>query len=396
MFFFNSITLKGAVPTFLSVQDFDDWSNKFVNLFNQMTSDPTYMIRKTFPFNLTIEFNDTDCPIRNYGVSKPEIEDLLREILGNDISSKRIDDIIKSRKIDDSIWDILRNKYGSLCENKYKEIEEILKSDAFSQEISAEYIHDNNKIVFYKKVINKMKIETRTLSSLYEEIYSQMLLYSYLYKYNESNFLIDVDDLINRNDYTSEVIKCSLSEYICKKYCDKYGINSDRYLDLVKHSVLFYPYSGALCIYDDLKFEEILFLVHEDMDKALRLLFGYCYYLFYGIKNRKEIKIKNKDNGEYPKLRVNSNHKGKIIYLLPYDIDEFYDNLTEIRHFFIYVYYKDGSIDTHITKSEKISDSSRIISNVITSDIIKNNPRFDDIKYIIASCQKYSNGVNHN
>lgn len=74
------------------------------------------------------------------------------------------------------------------------------------------------------------------------------------------------------------------------------------YLNLVKHSVLFYPYSGALCIGDDLKFEEILSLVHEDMDKALRLLFDYRYYLFYGIKNRKEIKNSKYANGLYTRM----------------------------------------------------------------------------------------------
>jgi len=395
MFFFNNITLKGAVPTFLSVQDFDDWSNKFVNLFNQMTSDPTYMIRKTFPFDLTIEFNDTDCPTKEYGlIPKDEVLDMVNEIAGSNKKStkEKITKIVDLELDPEYICEELRDKYDSEeAYEKRKEIEDIVSLVKSIDEIPAVYIKEDNKIIFYKKVINKLKNARRTLISIYEECYIPVLFYSYLYSIS-NNPNNDYYDLLHRNDYISEVIKCSLSEYFSKEYCDKFGINYDKKFTRVsRRSVVYYPFSGFKYI-NNIKFFKLLPNYQYDMDSSLRLLLNNPD-LYYQIKNKKEFGVKKPGNVniEYPDVRMKKIHNAKPIYLLPYDEVKFYNNVKAIGSYSILVQYKDGSIDAHIEDASSIGGSNDIISSIINLGIIQNNLRFDDILYIIASCNKYDN-----
>lgn len=395
MFFFNNITLRGAVPTFLSVQDFDDWSNKFVNLFNQMTLDPTYMIRKTFPFNLIIEFNDTDCPTKGYGlIPRDEVLDKVNKIVGSNKKStkEKITKIVDLELDPEYISDELRDKYDPEgAYEKLKEIEDIVSLVKSIDEIPAVYIKEDNKIIFYKKVINKLKNARRTLISIYEECYIPVLFYSYLYSIN-NNPNIDYYDLLYRNDYISEIIKCSLSEYFSKEYCDKFGINHDeKFTRVSRRSVVYYPFSGFKCIYN-IKFFELLPNYQSDMDSALRLLLNNPD-LYYQIKNKKEFEAKKRDkvNIEYPDARMKKIHNAKPIYLLPYDEVKFYNNVKAIGSYSILVQYKDGSIDTHIEDAASIGGSNDVISSITNLGIIQNNSRFDDIIYIIASCNKYDN-----
>jgi len=57
-------------------------------------------------------------------------------------------------------------------------------------------------------------------------------------------------------------------------------------------------------------------------------------------------------------MNVSFTKNGKNIYLLPDDIDDFYNNLKAIGSFCITVLYNDGSFDSHITNSSNIKDSS--------------------------------------
>ena len=149
-----------------------------------------------------------------------------------------------------------------------------------------EYRNATQEIVLYTKNIESSCENSSEYLKAFEKTFAHELFhfwhYTFLYLEKKD------EDILNRIDATSKVIKESLASYFEYSYCNTHGIPFDKYAMWFKHEPSFFPYAGAKSIENNEQFYNI-FKLSSDFDAALRTLFSKnnedCEQ-FYKIKNK--------------------------------------------------------------------------------------------------------------
>ncbi len=170
--------------------------------------------------------------------------------------------------------------------NVYTHIKEIASSVKLYCSRLGEYRNATREIVLYTKNIESSCKNSSEYLKVFEKTFAHELfhfLHYYLLYVAEKD-----EDILNRIDATSKVIKESLASYFEYSYCNSHGIPFDKNEMWDKYEPSFFPYAGAKFIWNDAQFNEI-FELSSDLDAALRKL------LFKDLEGHKQFyKIKNK------------------------------------------------------------------------------------------------------
>ena len=192
---------------------------------------------------------------------------------------------------------------GENYESVRSGLKEIFEMVAFEQLVLGEYIYPEIIILYTKNIeqTQRAKGEKRTLAEVYEEVFAHEMFHAYHYQDK-------TEELIERMDYTSRVVKESLAAAFEWKYCVEYKIpNADalRY-EWGTYPVTTYPYSGAgnllkpvphkamVCL-DEAAFCDVFYRSQVDMDRALRMLVPNEFYNIKNLVHYREIKVMSTD-----------------------------------------------------------------------------------------------------
>ena len=292
---------KKQMPIYLNEAQFKQWGMYFNQLILKIGL-------HTLGFDdLGIEFSNDEETSRYGALFIQELKKLIREIWGTNEEIERvlqkIEDYNDYKKLIQELANIINGIRNSNPEVENSEIlYAFLKELEFECSVVGRYIHNEKKIVlFTKNIENVAKIHENTPEQEFEKVFIHELFHAYHYKN-------DAGEIVKRKDYTSKVVKESLASAFEWFYCIENKINGYDELrnSWWEHSVVVYPYSGALDLLEtrgglslcyDLntkKFCQVFEKSLLDMDGALRILLE--SYDFYGIKNAsfyfKEIRTK--------------------------------------------------------------------------------------------------------
>lgn len=183
------------------------------------------------------------------------------------------------------------------------QLEDIFDMVAFKQLILGEYIHPQIIVLYTKNIEHTQQApgEKRTLEQIYEEVFAHEMFHAYHYQ-------SDPEELAERMDYTSRVVKESLAAAFEWAYCVTYKIpNADnlRY-EWERYSVITYPYSGAkhllqpvphkaMVYLDKTAFCDVFHTSLVDMDRALRMLVSDEFYRIKNLIHYREKKVMSTD-----------------------------------------------------------------------------------------------------
>ena len=286
------------IPPYLRSEHFAIWIHKF----NRMLEEIGLSAWRYADIELNIRFlneRKTD----SYGsLTISELKNIIRETWG---TSKEIEDILSKINSKEDCRKFIQELMGVLCRLRHdadprnpEEIYSYLNDLILEVSVLVEYIHKTQEIVLYTKNIEDAAEKNgNSVSREFEKVFAHELFHAYHYDN-------DKREMINRQDYTSKVVKESLASAFEWFYCDENKING---ADRLKSSwydnrVFYYPYSGARnllsatgrfsecnCL-NRRKFSDIYNKSLEDMDDAMRRLLD--SYDFYEIKNAGQIKRK--------------------------------------------------------------------------------------------------------
>ena len=296
-------------PPYLNDAFFTYWFNKFNKLLVKIGLSEWNCSN----VDLKVEFSNEEKK-KLYGtLTIEELKEIIRDSWG---VHKEIEEILDKIDSYDDYHKLLQELMGAIyriyperdCRNP-EELHALLDDLEFEMPILGEYINNHKLIILYIPNIEKAAVDHGNISSReFEKIFIHELFHAY-------HYADDSDELVERYDYTSKVVKESLASAFEWHYCIENKINGDDKLkdSWYKYSVLIYPYSGARNLIleigrftgqytlDNKKFFKIFDLSLTDMDGALRVLLP---YEFYRIKNlihihEKKVVITAKAHGTY-------------------------------------------------------------------------------------------------
>ena len=294
------------LPTYLSARNFNEWYSKIsitaknIGLATPVSDD------------LMISFSDKE-KTRIFGsLSVEEAKNKIRERW--DIS-KRANDLLDGLQAPEDFHEsqlasplaeeisAANRDRNETYESVRTQLEDIFDMVAFKQLVLGEYIHPQ-RIKLYTKNIEQTQHapgEKRTLEQIYEEVFAHEMFHAYHHQ-NEP------EELVERMDYTSRVVKESLAAAFEWDYCveNKIPIADDLRYEWARYSVITYPYSGAkhllqpvphramVCL-DKTAFCDAFHTSLVDMDRALRILVPDEFYRIKNLIHYRERKVMSTD-----------------------------------------------------------------------------------------------------
>ena len=282
------------LPSDLSARNFNEWHSKICAAAKNIG------LSAPVSDDLMISFSDTE-KTRIYGsLSVEEAKNKIRERWN---ISERANDLLDGLQTPEDFHEsqlasplaeeisAANRDRKETYESVRAQLEDIFDMVAFKQLVLGEYIHPQIIVLYTKNIEHTQHTpgETRTLEQIYEEVFAHEMFHAYHYQ-NEP------EELVERMDYTSRVVKESLAAAFEWAYCveNKIPKADDLRYEWDRYSVITYPYSGAkhllqpiphkamVCL-DKTAFCDIFHISLVDMDRALRLLLA--PEEFYKIKN---------------------------------------------------------------------------------------------------------------
>lgn len=286
------------IPPYLRSEHFAIWIHKFNHVLEKIGLSAW----RYADIELNIRFSN-ERKTDSYGsLTISELKETIRGTWG---TSKEIEDILSKINNKEDFRKLIQELMGVLCRlchdddpRNPEEIYSYLNELIFEVVVLGEYIHTTQEIVLYTKNIEDAAEKNgNSVTREFEKVFAHELFHAY-------HYANDKREMINRQDYTSKVVKESLASAFEWFYCDENKING---ADRLKSSwydnrVFYYPYSGARTLLSATgrfsefyclnrkKFSEIYNKSLEDMDDAMRRLLD--SYDFYEIKNAGQIKRK--------------------------------------------------------------------------------------------------------
>ena len=294
------------LPSYLSARNFNEWYTKI------STTAKNIGLSVPVSDDLMISFSDTE-KTRIFGsLSVEEAKNKIREKWN---ISERANDLLDGLQTPEDFHEsqlasplaeeisAANRDRKETYESVRAQLEDIFDMVAFKQLILGEYIHPQIIVLYTKNIEHTQKApgERRTLEQIYEEVFAHEMFHAYHYQ-NEP------EELVERMDYTSRVVKESLAAAFEWAYCVENKIpNADdlRY-DWDRYSVITYPYSGAkhllqpvhhkamVCL-DKTAFCDVFHTSLVDMDRALRMLVSDEFYRIKNLIHYREKKVISTD-----------------------------------------------------------------------------------------------------
>ena len=294
------------LPSYLSARNFNEWYTKI------STTAKNIGLSVPVSDDLMISFSDTE-KTRIFGsLSVEEAKNKIREKWN---ISERANDLLDGLQTPEDFHEsqlasplaeeisAANRDRKETYESVRAQLEDIFDMVAFKQLILGEYIHPQIIVLYTKNIEHTQKApgEKRTLEQIYEEVFAHEMFHAYHYQ-NEP------EELVERMDYTSRVVKESLAAAFEWAYCVENKIpNADdlRY-DWDRYSVITYPYSGAkhllqpvhhkamVCL-DKTAFCDVFHTSLVDMDRALRMLVSDEFYRIKNLIHYREKKVISTD-----------------------------------------------------------------------------------------------------
>lgn len=294
------------LPSYLSARNFNEWYTKI------STTAKNIGLSVPVSDDLMISFSDTE-KTRIFGsLSVEEAKNKIREKWN---ISERANDLLDGLQTPEDFHESqlaspLAEEISAANRDQKKtyesvraQLEDIFDMVAFKQLILGEYIHPQIIVLYTKNIEHTQQApgEKRTLEQIYEEVFAHEMFHAYHYQ-NEP------EELVERMDYTSRVVKESLAAAFEWAYCVENKIpNADdlRY-DWDRYSVITYPYSGAkhllqpvhhkamVCL-DKTAFCDVFHTSLVDMDRALRMLVSDEFYRIKNLIHYREKKVISTD-----------------------------------------------------------------------------------------------------
>ena len=294
------------LPSYLSARNFNEWYTKI------STTAKNIGLSVPVSDDLMISFSDTE-KTRIFGsLSVEEAKNKIREKWN---ISERANDLLDGLQTPEDFHEsqlasplaeeisAANRDRKETYESVRAQLEDIFDMVAFKQLILGEYIHPKIIVLYTKNIEHTQKApgEKRTLEQIYEEVFAHEMFHAYHYQ-NEP------EELVERMDYTSRVVKESLAAAFEWAYCVENKIpNADdlRY-DWDRYSVITYPYSGAkhllqpvphkamVCL-DKTAFCDVFHTSLVDMDRALRMLVSDEFYRIKNLIHYREKKVISTD-----------------------------------------------------------------------------------------------------
>ena len=279
-------------PSYIQCEEFIAYNYHFEDLIDELGL-------PSFPYTkLTVEFSDEE-NTNTYGIlTVEELKNIIRKKYG---SNEKIEEILNKihskedfKRLLEELLCELHRIFGNQNVHNFEDISCYVKDLEFKMDILGSYMHDSERIILYSKNIEK---SARKLGVNPKDRLMATFIHELFHAYHYEN---DKGELVNREDYTSSVVKESLASAFEWLYCFKSKLNTvcdDLYKSWYRSSVLHYPYSGAMglvddcaihCTLNDKKFRDDVF-IHSltNVDVALRNLLDDSD--FYRIKNAKSV-----------------------------------------------------------------------------------------------------------
>ena len=312
------------MPSYLNKSYFDDWFDKF-NYSLDKIGLPNLNYHK---INISIEFSN-EKKKKLYGtLTIKELKEYICDVWGNHKEIKdilnRIDSYEDYRKLlQELIGTIYRFYYDMDCHNP-EELYSFLDELEFETPVLGEFINNRKLIVLYVPNIEEAA-NNHTPKNIPAREFEKVFIHEFFHSYHYYN---DPEELVERRDYTSKVVKESLASAFEWFYCEGNTINGndDLWKSWCNYPVLNYPYSGAKNLItskggitlrfflETKKFGNVFDLSLNDMDGALRSLVP--EKTFYCIKNQfvccKSILIR-KSTKKLTRTELETLHAGKSV-----------------------------------------------------------------------------------
>ena len=294
------------LPSYLSARNFNEWYTKI------STTAKNIGLSVPVSDDLMISFSDTE-KTRIFGsLSVEEAKNKIRERWNISECANNLLDRLQSPEdfhesqltspLAEEISAANRDR-NETYESVRAQLEDIFDMVAFKQLVLGEYIHPQIVVLYTKNIEHTQHApnEKRTLEQIFEEVFAHEMFHAYHYR-NEP------EELVERMDYTSRIIKESLASAFEWDYCVENEIpNADdlRY-EWARYSVMTYPYSGAkhllqpvprramVCL-DKPVFCDVFHTSLVDMDRALRILVPDEFYRIKNLIHYREKKVMNID-----------------------------------------------------------------------------------------------------
>ena len=281
------------MPTSITKRDIQKWIDSFCSFAEKYLQ----LTVSDFSWNLVLVFSDD---VKRLPYNLKTIDEAKEEfkkkynIDKNDL--KKVSSLKELNGLADKIFSDNARIQGEEWYSEIKnDIEDILNStidikSKYGSYIAGEYYHSElygSKVILYNKVIAKEASASKTLEKAYREVFIHEFFHAFHYYYSNNK---RKEEIIYRNDYTSNVIKESLASYFEFNYCSAQHIYTDIQYDWKHNEPAVYPYSGAKYIIDWNNFLQLLNSSIIDMDATLRLLLPVDK--FYDVKNLLIYRIK--------------------------------------------------------------------------------------------------------
>ncbi len=273
-----------------NIQDnYDGWISK-TNLCLQ-DFDTSWNIDRT---NINI-IESNEIIYKEYGsYSYVDVKNIILEKYN--IDERLVDETIN--EIKESKFNIINDLTGSLA-RKIIEHNNLNDDQLYSIHEDLKKLFENvgPKVVILGTFYNPTKTITLYVKAIEQHAsnlgisYYQALEVTFIHElFHAFHYKNNNVELVERTDYTSEVIKESLASFFEYAYCSKYGYSisaNNLAKSWAQYSVYCYPYSGAINFKNSwCNFVDIFDLSLKDMDNALRQLLD--VEMFYKIKNKKD------------------------------------------------------------------------------------------------------------
>ena len=286
-------------PSYLNEVDFLAWLVKFQKTISAIGLQETELDEHT------IQFSNEEAKTSYSGLSVEELKKLIRDTWGKDSRVEEILEGIRNRgdfeKEKDELYQELCRVYESKrnLPNPEQILFDKIKELKFEADVLGEYIHAEKKIVLYTKNIEKAALKNGNTNKQEMEV---VFIHELFHAYHYAN---DKGELVNRRDYTAEVVMESLASAFEWYYITEHGLQGAKKLrsSWERHSVKQYPYSGAENLVVEKYYPSTIYLKKaefcnifnislNDVDDAMRKLLSSKD--FYAIKNAASVIYKTK------------------------------------------------------------------------------------------------------
>ena len=294
------------LPSYLLARNFNEWYSKICAAAKNIG------LSVPVSNDLMISFSDTE-KTRIFGsLSVEEAKNKIRERWN---ISERANDLLDGLQTPEDFHEsqlasplaeeisAANRDQKETYESVRAQLEDIFDMVAFKQLILGEYIHPQIIVLYTKNIEHTQQApgEKRTLEQIYEEVFAHEMFHAYHYQ-------SDPEELAERMDYTSRVVKESLAAAFEWAYCVENKIpkaDNLRY-EWERYSVITYPYSGAkhllqpvphkaMVYLDKTAFCDVFHTSLVDMDRALRMLVSDEFYRIKNLIHYREKKVMSTD-----------------------------------------------------------------------------------------------------